>query len=112
MFNPYMLCLFIAVFIAAVSQILLKKGASKKYLVWWREYINPWVIGGYGLLFGSMLLDIVAYTGVEYKNGPVMESLGNILVPLLSFLLLKEKMTPRKILGTIVIVCGMIVFYM
>lgn len=112
MFNPYILILVLAVTVAAFSQILLKISAQRSYNTWWKEYINPYVIGGYGMLFGSMILDIVAFTKVDYKNGPVLETLGNILVPLLSFLILKEKMTKRKILGTIVIISGILVFYL
>lgn len=110
--NPFMLLLVLAVTIAALSQILLKMSASKTYDAWWKEYLNPLVIGGYGMLFGSMVLDIIAFTRVDYKNGPVLESLGNILVPLFSLLILKEKMTKRKIIGTAVIMAGIFVFYL
>lgn len=112
MFNPYMLLLLLGVTVAAFSQILLKISASKSYDAWWKEYLNPFVIGGYGMLFGSVLLNVIAFTRVEYKNGPVMESLGNILVPLFSFLILKEKITKRKLIGTAVIMLGILVFYL
>lgn len=112
MINPYMLCLMAGVLLASVSQILLKKSAMKTYHSVIREYVNPWVIGGYAMLFGSMLLNIVAYVGVDYKNGPVMESLGNVFVPLLSFFILKEKMNVRKALGIATIMFGIFVFYM
>ena len=51
--------LILSVFIAAVSQILLKKSALKKYtsVIW--EYLNPYVIVGYGLMFGSTILTII-----------------------------------------------------
>ena len=70
MINPFILCMFVSVSIASVSQILLKKSAMKTYANVVREYVNPYVIGGYGLLFASMLLTIFAYSGMEYKNGP------------------------------------------
>lgn len=112
MMNRYMLCLFAGVTIASISQILLKKSAMKTYSSVIREYLNPWVIGGYGLMFVSMVCSIVAYTGVDYKNGPVIESLGNILVPALSFLVFKEKISLRKALGIATIMAGIFVFYM
>ena len=111
MINPYMLCLLAGVALASVSQILLKKSAMKTYTSIVREYVNPWVIGGYTLLFGSMVLNIVAYMGVDYKNGPVMESLGNVFVPLLSFFFLKERMNIRKAIGIATIMFGIFVFY-
>ena len=36
-----------SVLVAAVSQVLLKKGALHHYDSWIREYLNPWVITGY-----------------------------------------------------------------
>lgn len=40
-----------SVLVAAVSQVLLKKGALHHYDSWIREYLNPWVITGYILMF-------------------------------------------------------------
>lgn len=50
-----------------------------------REYVNVFVISGYMLMLVSMILTIVAYKGVEYKSGMIIESLGNVLVLLLSY---------------------------
>ncbi len=110
MINPFILCMLVSVSIASVSQILLKKSAMKTYANVVREYVNPIVIGGYGLMFASMLLTIFAYSGMEYKNGPVLESFGNVLV--LGCIFLKERLTIRKLLGVAFIMAGMAVFYM
>lgn len=48
------------------------------------------MISGYGLLFLSMLLTIYAYSGMEYKNGPVIESLGNVMVLVLGVFCLRR----------------------
>ena len=72
---------------------MLKKSALKEYDSIIREYLNPWVIGGYGMLVVSMLLSVYAYSGMDYKNGPVMEALGNVFVPILSWLIFKEKLS-------------------
>lgn len=112
MINPFMLCMFVSVSVASVSQILLKKSAMKTYRSVIREYANPYVIGGYGLLFLSMLLTVCAYSGMDYKNGPVIESLGNVIVLALSCIFLKEKLSLRKLLGIGCIMLGMAVFYM
>lgn len=111
MLNPYLCIMLGSVTVASFSQILLKKSALKTYSSKLSEYLNPWVISGYGLLFISMLLSLWAYSGVEYKNGPVMESLGNVLVPLLSFIFFKERLTPRRVAGVVCIVLGIMVFY-
>ena len=85
MINRYLLCMLLSVSVASVSQILLKKSALQEHASVIREYLNPWVIGGYGMLFLSMLISVYAYGGMDYKNGPVMESLGNVFVPVLSW---------------------------
>lgn len=111
MMNQYILCMLISVSIASVSQILLKKSTFQKYDSVIREYINPWVIGGYGMLFLSMLMSVYAYSGVDFKNGPVIESLGNVFVPFLSWLVFGEKLSVRKITGIVCIMIGIMVFY-
>ena len=95
-----------SVTIASLSQLLLKKSATKKYDSFLREYLNPYVIAGYGLLFLSMFLTVLAFRGMDYKNGPVIESLGYVLVLLLSRIFFGERLTKKKIAGTICILIG------
>lgn len=111
MINRFMLCMLLSVTIASVSQILLKKSTLRSYDAVWREYLNPYVIGGYGLLFLSMLLTVYAYSGMDYKNGPVIEALGNVLVLVLSFMFFREPISGKKLLGIACIIAGMMVFY-
>lgn len=108
----YYILYLISVTIAAFSQLLLKKSANRTHESLLKEYLNPYVIGGYGLLVMSMLLTIGAYRGLAYKNGPIIESLGYVLVMLLSGIFLKEKITARKIAGTALILAGILVFYL
>lgn len=108
----YYILYLISVTIAAFSQLLLKKSANRTHESLLKEYLNLYVIGGYGLLVVSMLLTIGAYRGLAYKNGPIIESLGYVLVMLLSGIFLKEKITARKIAGTALILAGILVFYL
>ena len=108
----YWVCIFLSVIIASFSQILLKVSARKTYPSVLREYLNPWVIVGYGMLVCSTLLTIFAYKGIAYKNGPVVESLGFVLVMMLSSLFLHEKITRRKLMGNMLIIAGIVVFYL
>ena len=111
MINRYLLCMLVSVSIASISQILLKKGTLQKYDSVLKEYFNPWVIGGYGMLFLSMLMSVYAYSGVDFKNGPVIEALGNVFVPVLSWFVFGEKLSVRKITGIFCIMLGIMVFY-
>ncbi|MBE5871814.1 MAG: multidrug ABC transporter [Lachnospiraceae bacterium] len=105
----YTAIFFASVIVASVSQILLKKSAMKQYDSWVKEYLNPYVIIGYGLLFLSMVMTIYAYKGVELKTGPVIESTSYLYVAILSAVFLKEKISNKKKLGLLVIVAGVIV---
>ncbi len=112
MINQYILCMMLSVTLASFSQILLKKSTVCKYNSVIKEYLNLYVIGGYGLLFISMLLTIYAYSGMDYKNGPVIEAFGNVIVLVLSFIFFKEKISIRKLAGIICIIGGIVVFYL
>lgn len=110
--NRYIIILVVSVVIAAFAQILLKKSAEKTYDSPIREYLNVYVILGYGLMFLSMFITIMAYSGLDFTNVPVIESLGYIVVMFLSYLFFKEKITKRKLLGMAVIMAGIFVYYM
>jgi drug/metabolite transporter (DMT)-like permease len=101
----------LSVVIASVSQILLKKSAKKHYDSVIKEYLNVYVILGYALLAVSTVFTIMALKGMEYKNAPVIESLGFILVLILSRIVFGEKITKRKIIGNAMILIGVFVFY-
>lgn len=73
--------------------------------------MNFYVICGYGMMVVSTVLTIMAYKGLAYKNGPIIESLGYIIVMFLSLLFFGEKITKKKLLGNILILVGIIVFY-
>lgn len=109
--NSYVFLLIASVLIASCSQIILKKSASKEYSSIIREYLNVKVILGYGMMFISTILTIFAFKGLDYKNGPIIESLGYIFIMFLSRIFLKEKITKKKIIGNSLILLGILVFY-
>lgn len=110
--NRYVCLMIISVVIAAFSQILLKKSAQKKYDSIIKEYVNPYVISGYIMLAVSTAITMLAYRGMEYKNGPIIESLGYILVMFLSLIFLKEAIAKKKVLGNLIILLGIFIFYL
>ncbi len=100
----------ISVFVSSVSQILLKISAGKTYDSKIKEYLNAPVIIAYGLFFLSTVVTVLAYKYVDLSLGPVLEATGYIWVTLLGYLILKEKVSRKKLLGLIVIIVGIIVF--
>ncbi len=97
-------------FLAAFSQVLLKKSTNKSYKRPIYEYLNIYVFLGYAILLSTMIINIYAYTGIDYKLGPILTSTSYIFVLLLSKWMLKEKITIRKIIGISSIVLGIILF--
>lgn len=92
--------------------MLLKQGSRQQYAVWWRQYMNGWVIGGYVIMFGTMVINIFAMSkGVQIKELSVIESMSYLFVPALSFVIFKEKLTWRKICAIAIIITGVIVFF-
>jgi drug/metabolite transporter (DMT)-like permease len=108
----YYLLVVFSVLAAAGAQMLLKQGAKKQYASFWRQYLNPWVIGGYGIMGASLLLNIFCLShGVQVKEVSIIESLSYLFVPLLAWLFFREKITLRKAGAIAVIMAGMLVFF-
>lgn len=107
----YCLVIF-SVFIAACAQMLLKQGARQDYNSFWRQYLNPWVIGGYAIMMASLLLNIFCLSrGVQVKDVSTIESMSYLFVPCLAFVLFKEKITVRKGIAIGIIIGGVILFF-
>ena len=106
----YALIFLFSIFISSVAQIILKKSAEKKYGSLIREYMNVRVIGAYTIFILSTLLTMYAYKGVPLTLGALLDASGYIYIPVLSFIFLKEKITPKMVLGSAFIVCGIIVY--
>lgn len=105
----YMLVFIFSIFIASISQIILKLSTRRKYKNVFMEYLNINVILGYGLMLMSSLLTTIAYKGVPLSYGPIFNSFGYLFVGSLSWLILKEKVSKRKLLGYILIIAGIII---
>ena len=110
--NVYFLLMLLSETFAAVSQILLKKSSDREYPSVIREYLNPYVITGYGLLGISMLITIYCYRGIGYLGVVVLEPLSYILVMFLSRLVFKETISARRLLGMLLIIGGIALFHL
>jgi len=111
MINNYVILLIVSVAVASVSQIILKMSASQQHESVIKEYLNIKVILGYGMMVISTVLTVFAFKGLDYKNGPIIESIGYIFIMILSKIILNEKITKKKLIGNALILCGIAVFY-
>lgn len=108
----YKFVVVFSVLSAAGAQMLLKQGARKQYSSFIRQYLNPWVIGGYGIMGMSLLLNVFCMShGVLVKEVSIIEALSYLFVPVLSWLFFKEKITWRKAGAIVVIMAGVVVFF-
>lgn len=95
--------------LTAAAQVFLKLGALGKY-PGLRQYLNPYVVSGYLLLLLVTSLTVWAYQGVEFKAGPILASISYCFVVLLGWLVLKERLSAKRVGGALLIVLGMVVF--
>lgn len=103
----------IGVFLSSCSQILLKKSAQRDHPSKVSEILNKQVIIAYSVFFISVIFNVIALRhGVNVKDLPILEALGYVFVPILSLVFLKEKITKRSAWALLVILCGIVVFYL
>lgn len=108
----YYIVVITSVFIAALSQLLLKSSSKDRHANVFREYLNWKVICGYGMMGISLLMNIFAMSkGIQVKEVSIMESLSYLFVPLLSYLVFKEKLSWQKMGAIAVIMIGVVVFF-
>lgn len=108
--NLHLFLFLLSVVIVSFTQILLKTSADRKHATWWREYLNWRVLTAYALFFATTLLVIIAFRGVELKNGPILQSLGYVLVLLLERIFLKARISLQKVIGILLIITGIMIF--
>ena len=97
--------------IAAVSQLLMKLEAGKSReegMI--RRIFHVRVIIAYGLMLGTILINMIAMRYIPYKYVPVLGTFSYIFVMLLGYFGLKEKIGKRKIWGACVILLGIVIF--
>lgn len=107
------LLVILGIFACSCSQILLKNSATKAHKSFIASMLNWRVILAYSIFFGSLLINVAAMRrGLNLKELPALEASGYIFVPILSFFFLHEKIGWREGFAMLLIVGGIIVFYM
>ena len=105
--------IILGIFASACSQVLLKRSANRSHKSFVHSILNWRVIIAYAIFFCSLFINITAMSrGVNLKDMPILESLGYIFVPLLSFIILKEHIAKKTIYSLILIMVGIIFFYL
>ena len=100
----------LGVIISALAQILLKKSADVERENKLKEYLNFKTILAYGIFFGATLCTVFAYKYVPLSMGPILGTTEYVFVAILSYYLLKEKISRKKLIGLITIIFGVLIF--
>lgn len=113
------LLIVISVLLGSLGQVILKLGSNKLGTIegsWQtipaemiRLLKTPEIVIGLGFFGTSFLLWIKVLTRAELSYAYPMMSLGYINVALLSYFLLQETLTPNKVIGTAIVIIGIIV---
>ena len=107
----YYLITYFAVILAAFGQIMLKLGASTSGTKMMGVlHFNLWVLAGLCAMFFSMLLTVRALSVIPLRDMSFIIPTIYILVPILSRIFLKERLSRKTILGTIILISGIILF--
>ena len=107
---PFLLLYLGSVFLASVSQVLLKMAAQDSHKNVIGEYLNMKVIAGYILFFMCTLLTMIAYRGIPMNLGPILETTGYIYIMIFGALFFGEKCNIKKAISLIVIICGIAIY--
>ena len=100
----------LGVFLASVSQVMLKKEATKPHDSLIKEYLNPLVVFAYAILVLTTLMTIFAYTVIPVSLGSVLEATSYLYVTAFGAIIFKERITLKKLLAIGLIVGGIVVF--
>lgn len=100
----------LGVVVSSIAQILLKKSANLKKESKLKEYLNFKTIFAYGIFFGATFCTLLAYKYVPLSMGVILNSTEYIFVAILSYFLLKEKISKKKLIGLITIIIGVVIF--
>lgn len=100
----------LGVIVSAFAQVLLKKSADIERESKLKEYLNFKTIFAYGIFFGATLCTVLAYKYVPLSMGPILGTTEYVFVAILSYFMLKEKISKKKMIGLITIIFGVLVF--
>lgn len=110
MWNKAYLIIVGTAFASAVSQILLNYSNKKTYKKRIYEYLNPYVILSYLILFIVLALNVYTMRFVGLKEAHAVAASTYAFVLILGRIFLKEKLTKNKILGVLSISLGILIF--
>lgn len=87
----------------------LPTGGAEKLGFLLQQFLNPWIFSGFVAAFVASLAWMAAMTRFELNYAYPFMSLAFVIVMILGVLFLGEAVNARKVLGTLLVVTGLIV---
>lgn len=102
--------MYASVLLGAVGQVLLKLGAGGNGRRLWFLRLNGWIMLGLTAMVAAMLLSVRGLSVVPLRDMAFILPTVYIAVPLFSRIFLKERLPPRVLGGTGILIIGIVVF--
>lgn len=103
----YLSMVFI-IFLNSYSQILLKKGADLSHKN--NKFLNRFIILGYTFFIVITILSVFLLKFIDIKQFTIVISCNYLVAYIMAIIFLKEQFTFKKLIGTAIIVIGVIVY--
>ena len=87
----------------------LPQGGLEKLSFLLQQFLNPWIFSGFAAAFVASLAWMAAMTRFPLNYAYPFMSLAFVIVMILGVLFLGEVLSLRKVLGTLLVVAGLIV---
>lgn len=104
-----LIVLVFGTFIASLAQLLLKTAAVKEYPTRIKQYLNLRVLSGYTVMLASMAASLFAFRALPFSYAPVADAAALLFTVSMSAVVLKEKLTRKKISGILVVIIGIVI---
>lgn len=105
----YSMIYIAGVIISACAQILLKKSTMVERESKIKEYLNFQTIFAYTIFFLATLCTVFSYKYLPMSMGPILGTTEYLFITLLSYFILKERITKQKKIGIFIIMIGVLV---
>ena len=104
-----LLTLLIVLF-TSIAHVLLKQGSVDALKKQTRLYLHPYSLVAYVIFAAVAYLSIDAMKVLDLKVFYALNSLTYMVIPVLSFLFIRESVTRNKAIGILLISLGVIIF--
>jgi drug/metabolite transporter (DMT)-like permease len=108
--TTYYILIYIAIVLAAAGQVMLKMSSNRKGFKLLTFNLNLWVPLALVFMILSMFLSVRALKVVPLRDMAFILPTVYILVPLFARIFLKERLHRQTIIGTFIIIIGMLIF--